>query len=371
MTDVARDTCLRLLDHAGVLLEGDDPSTMRVHDERLWERVVRHGTLGLGEAYMDGWWDCDALDALFTRLVASHAEESVQPNAALIAVVARGWLTNPQTIRRARRNARDHYDIGNDLYEHMLDKRMVYSCGYWADADHLDAAQEAKLDLVCRKLQLEPGMRLLDIGCGWGGLAQFAAERYGASVLGISPAVNQVTLARQRCADLPVRIEQQDYREVQGSFDRIVSIGMMEHVGPRHLGQFFKVCDRLLRAGGIMLHHTIGSLQSTNTLDPWFDRYIFPGGRLPSLRQITGAVEDAWVVEDVHNFGPDYDRTLMAWLANVDAAWAQLPAYDDRFRRMWRYYLSSCAGGFRAHDLQLWQIVLRRPGVAPRFHAPR
>ncbi len=371
MPDVARDACLGLLRQAGIPLIGDDPCTMRVHDERLWERVIHGRNLGLGEAYMDGWWDCDALDVFFTRLVSTGAADAVKPSLALAGMVARTYLTNAQTVRRARRNAQHHYDIGNDLYERMLDKRMVYSCGYWAEANDLDSAQEAKLDLICRKLQLQPGLRLLDIGCGWGGLAQYAAEHYGVSVVGISPAANQVALARQRMAGLPVRIEQRDYRQVRGEFDRIVSVGMLEHVGPRNLKRFFATCDRLLRPDGVMLHHVIGSLQSTNELDPWFERYIFPGGRLPSIKQLAAAVEDNFVIEDIHNLGPDYDRTLMAWLANIEERWGELPAYDERFRRMWRYYLGLCAGGFRSRDLQLWQVVYRRTGIAPRYHAPR
>lgn len=368
---MARDVCLSLLERAGVPLDGDEPFALRVHDERLWDRVLAERNLGLGEAYMDGWWDCDALDQLFTRLLAGGIDEAVRPSLRLLTGVAHATLVNRQSVRRAARNARHHYDIGNDLYERMLDKRMVYSCGYWHTAEDLDTAQEAKLDLVCRKLQLEPGVRLLDIGCGWGGLAQFAAERYGAHVVGISPAANQVAVARRRTAGLPVEIRQCDYREVRGSFDRIVSIGMVEHVGPRNLRRFFDACDALLAHDGLMLHHLIGSTVSQRRVDPWFDRYIFPGGVLPSLAQLGRAAEPRWVVEDVHNFGPDYDRTLMAWHANVEAAWPHLPAYDERFRRMWRYYLLTCAAGFRVRQLQLWQVVLRRKGLAPRYHAPR
>ncbi len=371
MATVARDVCRGLLDRAGVPVGGDEPFALHVHDERLWERILAERNLGLGEAYMDGWWDCDALDEFFVRVFAAGLEHAIKPSWRVLAVVARARVVNAQSVRRAGRNARHHYDIGNDLYEHMLDKRMVYSCGYWAHADDLDSAQEAKLDLVCRKLQLAPGVRLLDIGCGWGGLAQFAAERYGAHVVGISPAGNQVALARERCVGLPVEIRQCDYREVRGSFDRIVSIGMVEHVGPRNLRRFFDVCGTLLAHDGLMLHHTIGSLESTNELDPWFDRYIFPGGVLPSIAQFGRAAEPGWVIEDVHNFGPDYDRTLMAWHANVSAAWPALPGYDERFRRMWRYYLLSCAAEFRIRDLQLWQLVFRRPGVADRYQAPR
>lgn len=372
MADSARDFCLHLLDRAGIPVDDSDaPFALRVHDDRLWDRVVAERNLGLGEGYMDGWWDCDALDQFFVRLLTSGADHAVRPTARMTAGLLKAFLVNAQSVRRAARSARHHYDIGNDLYERMLDKRMVYSCGYWYEADDLDSAQEAKLDLVCRKLQLGPGVRLLDIGCGWGGLAQFAAERYGAEVVGISLAGNQVEVARRRCAGLRVEIRQCDYRDVRGSFDRIVSIGMMEHVGPRNLRRFFDVCDALLVRDGLMLHHLIGSTVSTRRVDPWFDRYIFPGGALPSMAQLGRAAEPNWVIEDVHNLGPDYDRTLMAWHANVADAWPSLPSYDERFRRMWNYYLLTCAAGFRVRHLQLWQLVMRRRGVAPRYHAPR
>jgi cyclopropane-fatty-acyl-phospholipid synthase len=368
---VARDICLSLLDRAGIPLGEDAPYALHVHDERLWDRVVADRNLGLGEAYLDGWWDCDALDVFFERILAAGVDAAIKPSLRALVGAAQASVVNRQSVRRAAHNARHHYDIGNDLYQAMLDKRMVYSCGYWAQADDLDSAQEAKLDLICRKLDLQPGVRLLDIGCGWGALAQFAAERYGAHVVGISPAANQVALARERCAGLPVEIRQCDYREVRGVFDRIVSVGMVEHVGPRNLRRLFRVCDALLGRDGIMLHHTIGSRRTKRHVDPWFDRYIFPGGVLPSIAQLGRAAEPDWVVEDVHNIGPDYDRTLMAWHANVDEAWPSLPAYDERFRRMWRYYLLSCAAGFRVRDLQLYQVVFRRAGPAPRYHAPR
>ncbi len=371
----ARDTCMHLLDSAGITVGGGDPWSMRVHDDRLWDRVLAERELALGEAYMDGWWDADAPDELITRVLTADLREAIRPGPKLVAAIARAKLANRQTVGRARRNAQHHYDIGNDLYERMLGERMVYSCAYWADlppdSDDLDAAQEAKLDLICRKLHLEPGMRLLDIGCGWGGLARFAAQRYGVSVVGISPAVNQVARAREVCAGLDVEILEQDYRHVAGTFDRVVSVGMMEHVGSRNLRIFFERSGRLLAADGMMLHHTIGSLVTKDHTDPWIDRYIFPGGLLPSIAQIGKALEPSWVIEDVHNFGPDYDRTLMAWLARVESSWGELPAYDQRFRRMWRYYLCLSAAGFRARRLQLWQFVVRPTGLAPRYRPER
>ncbi len=361
-----------ILAEAGIEVGGDRPWDLQVHDERLWDRVLRDRELGLGEAYQDGWWSAERLDEFIARVQEADLRTRVRPSPRLALLVARAALQNRQSIRRAARNARAHYDIGNDLYERMLDKRMIYSCGYWRHADDLDTAQEAKLELICRKLALEPGMRLLDIGCGWGGFAQYAAERHGVEVVGISPAAAQVAVARERCSGLPVEIRRTDYRQVTGRFDRIVSIGMMEHVGPKNYDAFFGRCRDLLEPDGMMLHHTIGSNRSKLTTDPWFDRYIFPGGVLPSMAQIAEATEDHWVIEDVHNFGPDYDRTLMAWHANISARWHEIPHYDERFRRTWDYYLLGSAASFRVRVLQLWQIVFTRSRRrSPRYDAPR
>lgn len=349
-----------LLDRAGIEVGGTAPWDIHVHDARFWERVVRDRELGLGEAYQDGWWDAGRVDEFLTRVQLADLRSAITPGPDLVMLAAKAALRNRQNRRRALANASAHYDIGNDLYQRMLDPRMIYSCGYWIDAPDLAAAQEAKLDLICRKLGLEPGMRLLDIGCGWGGLAAFAAERYGAAVTGISPATEQVRVARERTRDLSVTIEQLDYREVTGSFDRITSVGMMEHIGPKNLRTFFDVCRRVLAPDGVMLHHTIGSNESKLRSDPWFDKYIFPGGVVPSLEQIAGAALHDWAIEDVHNFGPDYDRTLLAWFDNIEARWDEIPHYDHRFRRTWRYYLLASAASFRVRNLQLWQIVFRR-----------
>ena len=358
--DKARGLGLEILSRAGIEVGGDQPCDIAVHDDRFWARVLATRELGLGESYQDGWWDANQLDEFVAHVQTLDLRSLVRPGPGLLLHIARARAANHQTVRRARRNAGAHYDIGNDLYERMLDKRMIYSCGYWRRAEDLDQAQEDKLELVCRKLQLEPGMRLLDIGCGWGGFARFAAAEHGVTVTGITPAREQARWAREACAGLPVEIRECDYRDLEGSFDRIVSIGMMEHVGPRNLKTFFERCDRLLSGDGMMLHHTIGSLESKHHTDPWFDKYIFPGGVVPSLAQITSACEQDWVIEDVQNFGPYYDRTLMAWHRNVTEAWTDLTGYDERFRRTWDYYLLSSAGSFRARALQLWQIVFTR-----------
>jgi cyclopropane-fatty-acyl-phospholipid synthase len=357
----------RMLDGADIRIDGDRPWDPQVHDDRLYRRVVTAGTLGLGEAYMDGWWDCDALDELVARVqrvgtaprLAAPVERARQLQATVV---------NRQTKRRARVVGERHYDVGNDLYARMLDRRMIYSCGYWKSAADLDEAQEHKLQLIATKLGLEPGMRVLDIGCGWGGAAQYVAERHDCEVVGVTISAEQAELARRRCAGLPVDIRLQDYRDLDEPFDRIFSIGMFEHVGARNHATYMRVCRRLLRdPDGLTLVHTIGGNRSTHATDPWFERYIFPNSMLPSASQIAGAAEGVLSLADWHDFGPDYDPTLMAWHANVDAAWVDLPDYDERFRRMWRFYLLSSAGSFRAGNLRLWQIVFSRDALTTAY----
>ena len=352
-----------LVTSAGVAFNGSQPWDIRVHDPRLYGRVIREGSLGLGEAYMEGWWDCDALDELFHRLLSVEADERMSGIARLryAATYLRQTLVNRQSRRRATQVGEHHYDIGNDVFEAMLDPTMSYSCGYWADADNLAEAQEHKLRMSCEKLGLEPGQRLLDIGCGWGGLARFAAERYGVEVTGITVSKEQKALAEERCRGLPVTIELMDYRDLEGEFDRIVSIGMFEHVGPKNYDTFFRTTHRLLKEDGLFLLHTIGNHRTTDVADEWMDRYIFPNGKLPSAVTLTRGVEPYLLIDDWHNFGQDYDRTLMAWWENFDAAWPRLKdRYGETFYRMWKYYLQMCAGFFRARQGLLWQLVLSR-----------
>lgn len=352
-----------LLDKADIQVNGDRPWDIQIHDEGVPERALAHGNLGLGEAYMDGLWDAERLDEFFDRLLRARIHDQVQP-LRLIFHSLRARLMNRQSLRRAKQVGEAHYDLGNDFYEAMLDRRMTYTCGYWRDATDLDSAQEAKLDLICRKLGLEPGMRVLDIGCGWGSFMQYAAEHYGVECVGVTVSEEQVRLGTERCQGLPVTFRLQDYREVSDVFDRVVSIGMFEHVGRKNHRTFLDVVNRCLSDDGLALLHTIGKNKRNTAPDPWIDKYIFPNGDLPSLGQIADAAEDLAIIEDAHNFGADYDRTLMAWHANFEASWPQFrERYGDRFYRMWRYYLLSCAGLFRAREAQLWQLVLSRRGL--------
>jgi cyclopropane-fatty-acyl-phospholipid synthase len=360
-----------LLAKAAIRVNGPNPWDMRLLADGVPEQALSKGNLGLGEAYMAGAWDAEQLDEFFARLLATHVDQQVKPLRLLGHVLA-ARLLNRQSVKRAFQVGEVHYDLGNDFYAAMLDKRMTYTCGYWANAKTLDEAQEAKLDLICRKLQLKPGMRVLDIGCGWGSFMGYAAEKYGVECVGVSISKEQVALARQRYAHLPLEFRLEDYRDLNEPFDAIASVGMFEHVGHKNYRTYMEVAHRCLKNGGLFLLHTIGKNQRHSTPDPWIDKYIFPNGELPSVGQIGDALDNLFVVEDLHNFGADYDKTLMAWFHNFDAAWPRFKReLGERFYRMWRYYLMSCAGAFRARDIQLWQWVLSKEGVPGGYRRER
>jgi cyclopropane-fatty-acyl-phospholipid synthase len=353
-----------LFSQAGIEVNGNQIHDIRVHNQKFYQRVLHHQNLGLGESYIDAWWDCESIDTLINKILRADLEDKVKGNWRIKLFYARSRLLNLQKQSRSFQVGQRHYDLGNDLYQAMLDKRLNYTCGYWRNADNLDDAQEAKLELVCKKINVHPGMRILELGCGWGSFAKYAAEKYGAHVLGVTVSKEQVELGMQLCKGLPVELRLHDYRTVSGTYDAVISIGIMEHVGYRNYRTYMEVVNRTLKDGGIAFIHTIGGNRTTTTTNPWTEKYIFPNSMLPSIAQLGTAMEGFFVMEDWHNIGPDYDKTLMAWYANFENAWDSLKhKYDERFRRMWRYYLLSAAGGFRSRGTQLWQIVMTRPGT--------
>lgn len=359
-----RKTAQDLLVLADVEIDGKNPWDIQVHNDNFYRRVLSQGSLGLGESYMDAWWDCEELDEFFYRVVRADLERKVRGNWKLLLKALAARIVNLQSKARSFHIGERHYDLGNDLFEKMLDRRMVYSCAYWKRASTLDEAQENKLDLICRKIGLKPGMKVLDIGCGWGSLAKYAVEKYGVSVVGITVSKEQVVLARDLCKGLPVEIRLQDYRDLNETFDHIVSVGMFEHVGYKNYKIFMKCVHKCLADDGLFLLHTIGGNESVVAPEPWMHKYIFPNGLLPSIRQIGAAIEDLFVMEDWHNFSIDYDKTLMAWHRNFEKSWDKIRSnYDERFYRMWRYFLLLNAGAFRARKNQLWQVVLSKRGV--------
>jgi len=380
---------------------------------------------------MDGWWECEALDDMIARILRAKLDSRIVGIAPLFTYLL-SRLTNQQRRGKAFEVGEKHYDIGNDLYEAMLDHRMTYTCAYWKDLErvpeNLDSAQEAKLDLVCRKLGLDKRTRsedgeplhILDIGCGWGSFAIYVAEKYGVRVTGVTVSKEQVVLAEERAHEAgvadKVEFRLQDYRDVKGEYDHIVSLGMFEHVGHKNYRTYFDVVRKMLKPEGLFVLQTIGHNHRTSGVDPWITKYIFPNGMIPQSSKTVRALEGLFVLEDWHNFGPDYNTTLIAWHKNFERWWckrgvgltpspavprtelcsgagarvyAPSPAreegwggvggvglnptasYDDRFHRMWRYYLLACAGAFRARSIQLWQIVLSPNGVEGGYETVR
>jgi cyclopropane-fatty-acyl-phospholipid synthase len=364
-----KESIEEILAAAGIAINGTNPCDLQIKDDRFFRRVTSDGNLGLGESYMEGWWECDSIDDFIYRLMASDVEDKMRKNPGLL---LRSLLLNVNNKSRAFQVGERHYDIGSELYQKMLDKRMTYSCGYWKNAKDLDEAQEAKLDMICRKLDLQPGQRVLDIGCGWGSFVKYAAENYGAKMVGITVSKDQADFAEKSCAGLPVEILLQDYRDLNDKFDHIVSVGMFEHVGYKNYRTYMETVSKCLKDEGLFLLHTIGENRSKKCIDPWFDKYIFPNSLIPSAKQISTAAEELFVIEDWHNFGSHYDPTLMSWFNNFTRHWSALKdRYDDRFYRMWKYYLLSSAGSFRARCLHVWQIIMSKKGVTGGYQAIR
>lgn len=367
-----RQAFQNLIKDTGIEINGDNPWDMKVHDPEVFRKFLSGGSLALGELYMDGCWDCDQLDELIARLFKEGLDNKVK-SMHLIFLIIKARLLNLQNRKQAKKVADVHYNLGNDLYQAMLDENMCYSCGYFKNAKNLNEAQEAKLDLICRKLGIQPGMKVLDIGGGWGSFAKYAAKNYKTEVDAVTISEEQQKLGEERCKGLPVRILLQDYRELGGKkYDRVVSVGMFEHVGYKNYRKFMEIVEKCLKDDGIFLLHTIGGKIPGLHADPWLQKYIFPSGMLPSISQISSAFEGLFVMEDWHNFGSDYYKTLMAWYENFEKNWPLIKGkYDERFYRMWRFYLLACAGSFKAREMQLWQIVLSKKGVPGGYASVR
>ena len=369
--DFAKERIFKIFHDAGITVQGENKWDIRVHDERFYNRILLKWSLGFGESYMDGWWDTEALDQLIYRLYISEIDNK-NTNLPSKIKTYKARLINQQTKIRAQKVAHVHYDLGNDMYSKMLGDTMQYTCAYWKQAQTLDEAQKNKLDLICKKLHLQKGEKVLELGCGWGGFAKFAAENYGVEVDAYNISSEQVEFARERNKGLPVTIHLADYRDAQGTYDKVAAIGLCEHVGYKNYATLMEVAHRSLNKHGLFLLHSIANNFSTSHCDPWFNKYIFPNGMLPSVKQLGETMEGLFVMEDWHNFGPDYDKTLVAWYQNFDRHWPLYQEkYGDRFYRMWKYYLLSLAGAFRARRIQLWQVVMSKDGVPNGYESIR
>jgi cyclopropane-fatty-acyl-phospholipid synthase len=368
----AKDEIQCLLLQAGIKINGPDPWDIQVHNTNFYQRFISKGSLGLGESYMDGWWDAEQLDQFFYRILKKNLDNQIKITFDRILMYSRSMIFNMQSRNRSKKVIREHYDLDNDLYMSFLDPYNQYTCGYFKDTESLNEAQENKLDLICKKLHIKPDDKVLDIGCGWGGFAKFAAERYGCQVTGITISNRQLEYAEEYCKGLPVQIVKKDYRDLNQTFDKILICGMIEHVGYKNYKTIIKVVHKCLSRSGLFLLHTIGRNTSTKSSDPWISKYIFPNSMLPSIKQISKAAEGHFMIEDLHNFGIYYVQTLQAWMENFDRNWDKIKSrYDERFYRMWKYYLLSCAGAFEARSIQLWQFVLSVSGVEGGYQSVR
>jgi cyclopropane-fatty-acyl-phospholipid synthase len=354
---------------ADIIVGGSRPWDITVHDTRMYRALATSGSLGAGESYMNGWWDCEALDQMAERYLRSISTSRI-PGGSFqgFLQLIRAKYIDLQLGLGGREIARVHYDLPTELFESMLGPTMNYSCGYWRDTNDLTSAQTAKMHLICRKLGLRPGMRVLDVGCGWGGLIDFVAREYSCSTVGVTVSAEQARYANEKRDTASSEIHLLDYRDLRaedhGTFDAITSVGMLEHVGPRNYDRFFDVMRRLLKPSGLLLVQSFGRERS-EPVDRWINRYIFPNSYVPNGTELLSATRGRFIVEDWHNFGADYDRTLMAWHTNFEK-WAtdKWKVTDHTRYRMWRYYLLTFAAGFRVRDrVQLWQLVLSPQGV--------
>lgn len=362
----------RITSLAEIEINGSRPWDVQVHHPGFYKRVIADGELGLGESYMDGWWTCEALDQLFYKIVSKGLRKHIKMSFAETASLLMTRLFNMQTRTRSKKVVDRHYNPSSELILSFLDPYNQYTCGYFKDTDDLNKAQEQKLDLICKKLALTAKDRVLDIGCGWGGLAKFAAEHYNCHVTGISISDEQLAYAIDYCKGLSVQLVHSDYRAFRGSFSKVVVVGMIEHVGYKNYRTLMEVVHACLEDDGLFLLHTIGNPISRTRIDPWTEKYIFPNGHTPSLPQLTQAAEGLFILEDLHNFGLYYDPTLMAWHENFKRTWPQFEAqYNERTYRMWTYYLLRFAGAFRARLNHLWQFVFSKKGVPGEYNAIR
>lgn len=369
---------VKLLEKAGVTIDGPKPYDIRINDERLYNRLHSKGSLGAGEGYTEGWWDCDQLDEFFYRICRLNIEGAFNNNWMVVFRSLINFVMNLQTRIRSLRVVENHYNLGNDLYEYMLGPTMAYTCAYWNNANSLDEAQINKFDLICRKIDLQPGERVLELGCGWGTLAKYAAEKYGVHVVAVNISTEQVNYAKEICKDLPIELYLCDYRNdhiynrENKPFDKVMSVGLCEHVGPKNYAKFIRTIRKNIKESGLFLLHTIGRNDTSYYIDPWISKYIFPNGMLPSVKLLSATLENKFVIEDLHNIGADYDKTLMEWQKNFVRNWGSLKGrYDNKFYRLWNYYLLSCAGAFRARSMQLWQMVLSPKGVIGGYETIR
>ncbi|XP_021964854.2 cyclopropane-fatty-acyl-phospholipid synthase [Folsomia candida] len=375
---------IKKLDQVGITINKGGPCDIKnrnfmTSQDTVYIRAINEGILGFGESYMDGDWDAEDIPAVFYKIFANDAP--------ILRMFMNPWnrflyymqfsFFNLQTKQRVYDVAKIHYDLGNEFFENMLDSTMNYTCGYFKDTDNLEKAQLAKMDFVAAKLGIKQGMTVLDIGCGFGGMARHLAINYGATVTAVTISKEQATFAQQACRGLPVTVKVMDYRDVSGTYDRVVSLGDLEHIGPANYGTFFKTVSRCLKEDGLCLIHCMGNYHDVMPhQEPFSAKYVFPGACLPYYTEVMGSLQNLFLIEDWHNFGNDYNLTSVAWRDNFIRNWPKLQQldkikYDDRFYRMWTFYLGVAIALYKARKIQLWQIVLSKHGVVGGYRSVR
>jgi cyclopropane-fatty-acyl-phospholipid synthase len=371
MQALARRIITGVLEQADIRVGGDRPWDLRIHHDRFFPRAMR-GSLGVGESYMDGDWDAGSLIEFFRKTMDAGLQMHPLLRINRVAKEVHARFRNLQTRRRSRAVAEEHYDLDHRMYAQFLGPWNQYTCCFFDGTDDLEEAELCKLEMICDKLEIESGDRVLDIGCGWGGFAKYAASTRGCSVVGISLSDEQIEYARDYTEGLPVEIHRMDYRDLPesplGTFDKVLICGMIEHVGYRNYRQLMKVVHTVLAQDGLFLLHTIGNRHNTAVVEPWIEKYIFRNSMAPSMQQLTRAAADLFVIEDWENYGHYYVPTLQAWHDNFNRNWDRIRAldgprpFDERFRRMWNFYLMSSRAAFEVEDLHLWHLVMTRYG---------
>lgn len=374
-----------IFNYADIKINGDNPHDIIVNHSRFYDKVMSNGSLGLGESYMDGDWDCKSLDKLFDNITTYNLREHAKEKCSVVDFVINKISSNGK-LKESEKLMKQHYDIGNDLYTSMLGGNpienqnhafMQYTCGYREITENknefnLRDAQIKKLELICKKAYLKSGMKILELGSGFGGFANYSSTNYGVEITAYNISKKQIEFSREWNKNLPVNIINKDYRLAEGEFDRIISIGFAEHA---NLKELMKTAYKCLSRDGLFIIHTIGKLKPIRRTDPWINKYIFPGGNLHSISQLSEAAEGLFTILDIHNFGQDYDPTLMAWNENFQSSWPEIEKnyehkVNGKFKRMWEYYLLSCAGAFRVSEEnpkavknQLFQIILSKESI--------
>lgn len=355
---------VKVQDKEFVIGQGTPQTTVTFHNSKLLKKLALSPSLTFGEGYMDGDIEIegsimDILQGFYLSSKALHAHPHLRH--------LTGFLKNRQeriNKKEAIANAQHHYDIGNDFYKLWLDKTLAYTCAYFTHQDDsLEQAQRQKFELICRKIRLQEGHSLMDIGCGWGGFIFHAVEKYNVTATGVVAAKEQGEYirreAKRRGIEDKVNVIIDDWRQATGTYDRVVSIGVMEHVGEAQYPEYFGMYKKLLKEDGIAFLHTIGRMES-QTDDPWIRKYIFPGGHLPTLASLSDhAAQQRFVITDVENLWQHYAKTLAFWKENFEEHVPEITEmFDERFIRMWRLYLLGSEAGFRWGGIHLWQIVL-------------